>query len=871
MPDLCGTSESGSDDEWCGGEVGYDELFGDSEPVQSLRGTSSAVCTGSVDSVCAYDQGVQSEPAEHADVRCATSGSTGWSWADVDVLPTAPQDDWQPVVPSAEWAERLFTMLPVPLRQWIDTFEPNMRSWRQDSKARGSVLEVLSSYAMQFVPSERRGAIRHLFGVKGLLEGVDSDMFDFLLCKVDHGFGHVQFKVGDDMTVARFVLSMGDRFYSLIDDHGFSASLLWRPEPMVEDPVDFVAGGVHSEAAREEWEQLPGVSAHVLHWIRHKVWFKKREHKVEHDVRNAASVSPGAHGFVQEMFDFLDTKIQELVKCKAVVQLPKGVKPDVVTRLSLAPKAGSGKDAWRIIMDMRPENARHYPKKVRMEHLSHFSTVFTGELLLFSLDLKSAYFSVSVDERLARTMGFMWQGEYYKFTCLPFGFKLAPYAFVKVGRQVVKKWRYSGPGRDWHRRFRGWPDCPTIEQGVRCMLYIDDSAGGHRLFGLSVWMRNAMMLDLERLGFSLSAKGSLLPFPQLEFLGMLAHLACPTPSWFLPARKAERVVELAERLVEQHREGRQVLCKAAAKVVGKLVSAARAVPVSKILFREVNACIYESKQPNWGGSIWLSGEAVRDLLWIIECFLTWNGRASPIWVESMVRTVDCVLVQDAGPRAVGFALHDMCGIRAVDAPGGLPSVEAGVQQLVPTGVLVDAVLDKHTLYASSGTIELTDAEADMHHVHKELVGVVLAVASRRFELENKRVCLLVDSTTSVAYIANWGGPSLTCNRIVRRLWGICARFGIRVVQVSHIAGSVMITSGVDALSRPYKFARGSEADRDDWRLCDHAFQWVQQVTGMLFTVDRIASRANRRCVQFSHSRWWTQSHSVYWHLRWIGL
>ena len=60
----------------------------------------------------------------------------------------------------------------------------------------------------------------------------------------------------------------------------------------------------------------------------------------------------------------------------------------------------------------------------------------------------------------------------------------------------------------------------------------------------------------------------------------------------------------------------------------------------------------------------------------------------------------------------------------------------------------------------------------------------------------------------------------------------------------------MITSGVDALSRPYKFARGSEADRDDWRLCDRAFQWLQQVTGVVFTVDRMASRANRRCTQF---------------------
>ena len=106
----------------------------------------------------------------------------------------------------------------------------------------------------------------------------------------------------------------------------------------------------------------------------------------------------------------------------------------------------------------------------------------------------------------------------------------------------------------------------------------------------------------------------------------------------------------------------------------------------------------------------------------------------------------------------------------------------------------------------------------------------------------------------MACIADWDGPSLTCNWIVRRLWDVCARFGIWIVQVSHIAGSVMITSGVDALSHPYKFAWGNEADRDDWRLCDHAFQWLQQVTRVLFTVDRMASRANRRCMQFcSHS------------------
>ena len=323
---LPGLGESSDDESVCdGGEVGLDELVGSSEPVQPPRGASSADGVRDKNSVYDAYQGVQSVSAEQTYAECSGSADAEWSWADVDALPTAPSTDWQPKMSSGEWPEYLFGMLLVPLRRWIDVFEPNMRGWRQDPRDRRSVLEVLSSYAMRFQPSERQGAIRHLFGVKGLLDGVDSDMFDFLLCKVDHGFGHVQFRVGDDMTVARFVLSMGDRFYSLIDDHGFSESLLWQPEPMVEDPVDFVAGGVHTDAAREEWERLPGVSAHVLHWIRHKVWFKKKEHKIEHDVRNAASVSPGSHGFVQEMFDFLDSKIQELVKCKAVVKLPKGI------------------------------------------------------------------------------------------------------------------------------------------------------------------------------------------------------------------------------------------------------------------------------------------------------------------------------------------------------------------------------------------------------------------------------------------------------------------------------------------------------------------------------------------------------------------
>ena len=124
-------------------------------------------------------------------------------------------------------------------------------------------------------------------------------------------------------------------------------------------------------------------------------------------------------------------KIKELIKVGALVAVPDGILPDVLTRLSLAPKPGKG-EAWRIIMDMRPENKLYADKRVRMETLSHFSTIFQPGMLLFSCDLKSAYFSLGVDDRVSRTMGFEWNGKYYRFTCCPFGWKLAPYSFVKV-------------------------------------------------------------------------------------------------------------------------------------------------------------------------------------------------------------------------------------------------------------------------------------------------------------------------------------------------------------------------------------------------------------------------------------------------------
>ena len=862
-----------------------------STPVLAVRDMEEAEMVkgeGTDSSACA-------EPCDSADLdRLLDPNYFTNDSHDFDLPPRPNEAPWVPDTSPNLWTNLMFKKLPGPVRRWIRLYEPSMRcTWETMFREKRSMLPVLQQYARNFEPRQRRAAVRHLFEKKGLLRlGLvedPSDMFEDLFCGIPEDFGHATFLVDEDMTELKVVLSIADCFLSLIDENGFADCLRWVPLPEAADPEDFRAGGVHTRTARKHWEEMnesgPGVSKWVLSWVRDKVWFvKKGPHRVDHSASNAACLDPENVAFDAEKAEFMDRKVAEMVRAGAIIQMPEGRLPDVLTRLSLAPKPGSG-DRWRVIMDMRPENRCYEKKRVRMENLAHVPAIFTGQELLFSCDLKSAYYSVGVDPRLGRTMGLQWRGRYYRFTCIPFGFSLSPWVFVKTGRQILKKWRAQGPG-DWAQRWQQsrFAGAREIGGGIRCHLYMDDSLAGHRLFGAAVFMRNAMMLEFQRLGFSLSAKGELLPFPRQRFLGMCIHFGQPTPSWHLPADKLKNLLDVVTGLLDDSESGRkEIACRTAAKCVGKMISAVRAVPLSRMLFRELNWCIYEKGAPRWGGVTRLSPTAVRDLQWMVRCFGVFNRQGSPIWVSSRIEPVDRVVVQDAGPRAVGFAVHKVENLQAV-AAGHLPT-EGGNQLLgwgdhvrgteprsAPTSaesgdslvrdphsrrleVAADSVAEGLSVATSCGTIELTDEECRGHHVHKELLGAYLALLSRRHELQHRRVALFVDATASVAYLAKWGGPSQVMTRIVRRIWCLCAAWDIRVVQASHISGTRMISVGVDALSRPYKFARGGEMDRDDWRLRESAFSWLQSmvwsVVGSEAVVDRMASRANRRLPRYN--------------------
>ena len=51
---------------------------------------------------------------------------------------------------------------------------------------------------------------------------------------------------------------------------------------------------------------------------------------------------------------------------------------------------------------------------------------------LAKVDLKDAYFAISIHDTYKQYLRFNFQGKLYQFSCLPFGLLLAPWVFTKT-------------------------------------------------------------------------------------------------------------------------------------------------------------------------------------------------------------------------------------------------------------------------------------------------------------------------------------------------------------------------------------------------------------------------------------------------------
>ncbi len=117
-----------------------------------------------------------------------------------------------------------------------------------------------------------------------------------------------------------------------------------------------------------------------------------------------------------------------------------------------------------------------------------------------AIDLKDAYFHVSILPRHRPFLRFAFEGRAYQYKALPFGLSLSPRVFTKVVEAAL---------------------VPLREAGIRILNYLDDWLILAQSRALLCEHRDMVLSHLSRLGLQVNReKSKLSPMQRVSFLGM---------------------------------------------------------------------------------------------------------------------------------------------------------------------------------------------------------------------------------------------------------------------------------------------------------------------------------------------------------------
>jgi hypothetical protein len=122
---------------------------------------------------------------------------------------------------------------------------------------------------------------------------------------------------------------------------------------------------------------------------------------------------------------FLTQAVETLVQTGAVLAISK--KPFAVSPLRVVPK---GDNKLRLILDLRFVNSFLKVDPFKYESIRSVVDLCQPNDYLFTVDLKSGYHHIDIHERNWQYLGFKWNGSYYVFCQLPFGWRL-PVLFLR--------------------------------------------------------------------------------------------------------------------------------------------------------------------------------------------------------------------------------------------------------------------------------------------------------------------------------------------------------------------------------------------------------------------------------------------------------
>ena len=346
----------------------------------------------------------------------------------------------------------------------------------------------------------------------------------------------------------------------------------------------FVAGNACHPAVRENWEivladhpdrdrllrWLDGVS--IGEFVGHfKGVFKKKEFDCGFPVlpfrsKNAA-ICEGYRSFILESISCgVDSGAMRVWGLVGEVDPP--LCPSPITIEPLKP---------RFCHDMRYFNCwMRFPK---FSLPSVLDVPALGAGLLSTFDLKAAYYNWRLCEEEYGYFGFEWDGVYYVYTVLPFGWSPSAFILQKFMEAVM-----------YFLTSFGIPSVVYLDDVLLAQMFDMMSRG---MVVASNWSGFILSVVLNSLGVFISIKKSS-PVPEAAkvFLGFLVN--CVDRTFAIPSSKVEKFVSRVNELLESDTIG----FKSLESIVGKCVHFALVIKCGMFFLRRFYLALKESKFSN---------------------------------------------------------------------------------------------------------------------------------------------------------------------------------------------------------------------------------------------------------------------------------
>ena len=376
-------------------------------------------------------------------------------------------------------------------------------------------------------------------------------------------------------------------------------------------------------------------------------------------------------------------------------------------------------------------------------------------------------------------------------------------------------------GIQWRGRYYVWQVCPfglsssgyffnkTVravtqylrEQGLRITFFVDDGLLAARPDQITDH-KDLVLHTLEELGLQVNFdKSSLDPSQVVEWVGYEIDTSGTdgNPWIYIPKQRIRKLKHDIRRVIKHP----CIKAKHLARITGQCISMCKAIIPAKLKLRNLYKVL--RMRSSWHDTLMLDEPAINDLIWWSEALETdaWNG--APISNKAF----DVQIETDAS----GYGWGGYCQGRSA----------AGVW-------------DKFTSSQPSN--------------YRELLAIILTIKSFAPWLSGKKVQVLTDNISCVAYINHLGGPSTELSRLAQALWDTAYELDIELT-ARHLAGRLNVTA--DRLSR--------QMSALEWKLHPNLFRFIEKCFGP-HTVDRFASLRTTQLPRYNSLLWDPASEAV---------